>query len=236
LRVRARGALGAVVTTTALALLDGCTGVQRLPGEHALAGPGAHDDAIDIDSFATRIDKDKVPLATADHPSRGPAGAPVTIHLFSDFECPYCRSVGPVLREIEAEFGGNIRTVWHNFPLPGHPHAELAAVAGVLVYKRRGGAAFWRFHDATFDAAEGGLDPGLIEALASREGVDPATVRAALATGADGRVAADIAAADKTGVEGTPAFVVNDRMVTGVLPYPEFRALVAHALAEARHK
>jgi protein-disulfide isomerase len=231
-----RAALGAVVTTTALALLDGCGGVQTMPGEHALAGPGAHDDAIDIDSFAERIDPREIPFATAEHPSRGPAGAPVTIHLFSDFECPYCRGVGPVLREIEAEFGGKVRTVWHNFPLPGHPNAELAAVAGVLVYQRRGGAAFWRFHDATFDAAEGGLDPGLIEALARREGVDPATLRAALVTGADGRVAADIAAADKAGVEGTPAFFVNDWMVTGTLPYPEFRALVMRALTDSRKR
>jgi protein-disulfide isomerase len=231
-----RAALGAVVATAALALLDGCGGMQRLPGEHALAGPGVRDDAIDIDSFATRIDPKKVPLATTDNPSRGPAAAPVTIHLFSDFECPYCRGVGPVLREIEAEFGGSVRTVWHNFPLPGHPHAELAAVAGVLVYRRRGGAAFWRFHDATFDAAAGGLDPAVIQALARREGVDPATLRAALATGADGRIALDIATGDAAGIEGTPAFFVNDRMVTGVLPYPEFRALVLRALAEARQK
>ena len=229
-----RAALGAVVAT-ALALLDGCTGVQTLPGEQALAGPGASENAIDIESFAKRVDPREVPLATADHPSRGPAGAPVTIHLFSDFECPYCRGVGPVLREIEAEFGGNVRTVWHNFPLPGHPHAELAAVASVLVYQRRGGAAFWRLHDAMFDAAAGGLDPGIIEALARREGVDPATLRAALATGADGRVALDIATGNAAGIEGTPAFFVNDRMVTGVLPYPEFRALVLRALADAKN-
>jgi len=232
--MKRRAALGAVVATAALALLDGCGGVQTMPGEHALAGPLAREDAIDIESFAKRIDPREIPLATADHPSRGPRGAPVTIHLFSDFECPYCRGVGPVLREIEAEFGGNVRTVWHNFPLPGHPHAELAAVAGIVVYQRRGGAAFWRFHDAMFQAAEGGLDPRVIEVLARREGVDSASLRAALATGADGRVAADIAAGDASGVEGTPAFFLKDRMVTGVLPYPEFRALVLRALAEAK--
>jgi protein-disulfide isomerase len=158
----------------------------------------------------------------------------VTIHLFSDFECPYCARVSPVLREIEAEFGGNVRTVWHNFPLPHHPHAELAAVAGVLVYRARGGAAFWRFHDAVFEAAPRGLDPTIIEFLANREGVAPARLRAAVPTGADGRIAADVAAGDAAGIDGTPAFFVNDRMVTGVLPYSEFRALVLRALDEAR--
>jgi protein-disulfide isomerase len=155
----------------------------------------------------------------------------VTIHAFSDFECPVCAHAVPVLREIESEFGGSVRTVWHNFPLPSHPHAELAAVAGVLVYRTRGGAAFWRFHDAVFAAVNEGLDDGVIHRLASREGVSRAHLNAALATGADGHLAADVAAGEKAGIEGTPAFVVNDRLVIGVIPYPAFRALVLFSLA-----
>ncbi len=232
--MRKRAALRAAVFSAAQALL-GCAGsAATAPPTTPGAFGGAEAQAIDVDAFAERIDRSRIPLASADHPSRGPAAAPVTIHLFSDFECPFCARVAPVLREIETEFGGNVRTVWHNFPLPNHEHAELAAVAGVLVYRARGGAAFWRFHDAVFEAAATGLDPTIIEYLANREGVPAATLRAALPSGADGRVAADIAAGDAAGVQGTPAFFVNDRMVTGVLPYPEFRALVQTALAEAR--
>jgi protein-disulfide isomerase len=190
-------------------------------------------ETIDVDAFAERIDPSLVPPASADCPSRGPSGAPVTIHLFSDFECPYCAHAVPVLREIESEFGGSVRTVWHHLPLPSHPHAELAAVAGVLVYRLRGGAAFWRFHDALFDQAPDGLEDSVIHRLASREGVSRESLRAAEASGADGRLAADLAAADKAGIEGTPAFLVNDRRVTGVIPYAAFRALVLVALSEA---
>ena len=230
--------LWAVVVTAAQALLGGCGGTQATadgPGANGLAGPGAFGThPIDVDDFAKRVDPGTMPAATSDCPSRGPAGAPVTIHLWSDFECPFCARAEPVLRELESEFGGKMRIVWHNFPLPGHPHAELAAVAGVLVYRTRGGAAFWRFHDSTFHAAErGGLDERVIASLASREGVAPERLNAALPSGADGKLAADVATGDAAGVEGTPAFLVNDWMVTGVLPYPEFRALVLRALGEA---
>jgi protein-disulfide isomerase len=231
-----RAALRAAVLAAAQALLGGCggsTAAAPSTAPNALGAPGV--EAIDVDAFAERIEPSRIPLASAELPSRGPVSAPVTIHLFSDFECPYCALVPPLLREIETEFGGNVRTVWHNFPLPHHPHAELAAVAGVLVYRARGGAAFWRFHDAVFEAApRSGLDQTIIEYLASQEGVPPTHLRAAVSSGADGRVAADVAAGDAAGVEGTPAFFVNDRMVTGTLPYPEFRALIQRALAEAR--
>jgi protein-disulfide isomerase len=230
-------ALWAVVVATAQALL-GC-GERPEPaappgrGERAPFGLDAAE-TIDVDAFSVRIDRGLIPAVSCDNPSRGPAAAPVTIHLFSDFECPFCAHAVPVLREIESEFGGSVRTVWHDFPLPSHPHAELAAVAGVLVYRTRGGAAFWRFHDALFDAAPAGLDESVINWLAGREGVPAASLTAALGTGADGRLAADMAAGDRAGVEGTPAFLVNDRRVTGIVPYAAFRALVIVALAEAK--
>jgi len=63
--------------------------------------------------------------------------------------------------------------------------------------------------------------------------VNRASLRAAQGSGANGRLAADIAAGERAGVEGTPAFLVNDRRVTGIIPYAAFRALVRVALSEA---
>jgi len=227
-----------VVVTTAQALL-GCGGkeapAESAAGAHLAPTPGAFDaEAPPVEEFARRLDHAAIPVVTSEQPSRGSAAAPVTIQVFSDFECPFCAQAVPVLREVEGEFGGNVRIVWHDFPLPAHQHAELAAVAGVLVFRERGGAAFWRYHDAIFDAAPGGLDEKLVRTLAKREGVDPARIDAALPTGADGRLAADVRIAEAAGVEGTPAFIVNDWMVTGVMPYPIFRALVVRALTESK--
>jgi protein-disulfide isomerase len=63
--------------------------------------------------------------------------------------------------------------------------------------------------------------------------VSAATLRTKASSGADGHLAADFAAAEKAGVDATPAFLVNDRRVTGVIPYAAFRALVLRTLSEA---
>ena len=60
---------------------------------------------------------------------RGPAGAPVTLVEYGDFECPYCGQAEPVVREPPAGFG-DLRYVWRHLPLSDvHPRAQLAAEA-----------------------------------------------------------------------------------------------------------
>jgi predicted DsbA family dithiol-disulfide isomerase/uncharacterized membrane protein len=52
----------------------------------------------------------------------------VTLVMFTDFECPFCRQLHPVIRELESEFEGRIRLVRHMMPLPMHPGATPAAL------------------------------------------------------------------------------------------------------------
>jgi protein-disulfide isomerase len=197
----------------------------------ATAGEGAPSAAQEFP--ARRVPLAKVPVPSPDAPSRGPANAPVTIQVFSDFECPYCGLAAPVVRELEREFGASVRVVWRNFPLPMHLHARLAAAASLVVYTERGGAAFWRFHDALFRVQGRGLDAALLERLARQEGVDPGRYRAAMTQGLfEARIDADLIAGSDAGVDGTPAFFVNDWLAVGVLPYEEMRAVVLRALAD----
>jgi protein-disulfide isomerase len=182
-----------------------------------------------------RVEKSRVPVPRPDAPSRGPRDAKVTIQIFSDFECPFCAGAVPLLRAIEAEFGGTVRLVWHDFPLPAHPHARRAAAAALEVYTSRGGAAFWRMHDALFAAqAAGGLDERKIDRLAREQGVDPRRYAVAVTTSAhDARIDADVRAGEAAGVNGTPAFFVNDYLTFGVMPLAAMRAIVRQALKDA---
>ncbi len=220
--------LRVVARAATLALLAGCGGSAA---PQAIAD-GAHLPPPEL--AATRVDPSRVPVPSADAPSRGPADAPVTIQVYSDFECPYCALAASVLRELESEFGGKIRVVWRNLPLSMHPHAALAAATGLEVYAELGGAAFWRFHDATFAGQQNGLDPVVLERLATNEGVDPRRYREAIATHRhDTRINADLASADAAGINGAPAFFVNSWYTVGALPYDEMRAIVLQALREA---
>jgi protein-disulfide isomerase len=182
----------------------------------------------------TRVEKSRVPVPRPDAPTRGPSNARVTIQIFSDFECPFCAGVVPLLRGVEAEFGGNVRFVWHDFPLPMHPHARRAAAAAREVFVSRGGAAFWRMHDALFAAQSRDLDDQTIDRLARDQGVDPRRYLVAVTTGVhDPSIDADIQAGDAAGVDGTPALFVNDYLAIGAMPAQAMHAIVRQALKEA---
>jgi protein-disulfide isomerase len=241
----ARPAAGALLSAT----LFGCGAATRAPatpdaapaapaqasGGAISTAPAASPEPAASELAATRVDPRKVPVPSADAPSRGPLDAPVTVQVFSDFECPFCAMAAPVVRELESEFGGSIRVVWRNLPLPMHPHAGLAAVTGLEVYAERGGAAFWRFHDSTFAAQRGGLDAKTLEKLAVDAGVDPERYHEALEKHVhDAKVQADLDAGDAAGINGTPAFFINSYFAVGALPYPEMRAIVVQALRETK--
>lgn len=252
-----RTALGAVLTIAPALCLSGCGGSTppAAPDGNTLAydapfpfadeakpndGPSSELSPDEPGTTAApgelpfvKLPPERVPSAGLDLPSRGPANAPVTLQIFSDFECPFCEKTAPVVEALASEFGAKLRIVFRNYPLPAHPHARLAAAAALEVYVERGGAAFFRMHDALFAAAPHGLDGSVLERLAAAEKVDPTRFRHALTSGAhEARIEADIAAGDRAGIEGTPAFLINDWYGFGALPYPILRAAVARALSE----
>ncbi len=69
-------------------------------------------------------------ISTGNGPSTGPATAPVTIVMFSDFQCPACSATHPILKKAMAEYPGKIHFVVRNYPLTTrHPNALRAACA-----------------------------------------------------------------------------------------------------------
>ena len=176
--------------------------------------------------------------APADAPSLGPAGAPLVMQVFSDFQCPHCARVEPTIAALRAHFGDRLRVVWRDYPLPGHPYAMPAAEAAREVRAQRGDEGFWAFHDALFahQRDDEGLSAAALERYAVGLGVDAARLRAALA---DHRhapaIRADMEAITGTGVRfGTPAFFVNGHFMAGARPLAEFVARMQPLLDAAR--
>ncbi len=78
--------------------------------------------------------KEPVPIVltipTVNAPSRGSATAPVTVIMFSDFQCSACSATHPILQKVLVEYGDKIRFVVRNFPLTTiHENAFQAAIA-----------------------------------------------------------------------------------------------------------
>jgi protein-disulfide isomerase len=169
-----------------------------------------------------------VPVGAA--PVRGPDRAPVTVVVYSDFECPFCQRSEATLRALADQYGGKVRLAWKNRPLPMHANARAAAKAALAAGEQ---GKFWEYHDALF-AHQNALDPASLERYAADLGLDVDRFRRAMASDrTEAAVAADDAEATRLGVTGTPSFFVNGRRIIGAQPLAKFQANVELALADA---
>ncbi len=142
----------------------------------------------------------------------GPDRALVTIVVWSDFQCPFCARIAPVLRGLHARFGDDVRIVFRHLAMTHHRKAQVAAEAAIASAAQ---GRFWAFHDALF-AGFGALERADLERYAAAAGLDLAAFRAAL----DDRryraaVVAERAAGQAIGVDATPIMFLNGQPVVG---------------------
>jgi protein-disulfide isomerase len=173
-------------------------------------------------------------------PARGSLAAKVTVHEFADFQCPFCKRVEPTLQKLMQNYGGRIRLVWHDLPLPMHPDAELAAEAAREAYAQRHATGFWSMHDQLFDHQKALARPDLDE-YAHAAGLDMDVWSAALDSAAHAQeVGVDKDAASAVGIAGTPSFLITvgekrtAYFINGAQAYSKFRRVIERALSEAR--
>ncbi len=169
----------------------------------------------------------KVPLS--DSPSQGPKDAKVTIVEFSDFQCPYCSRVLPLLKQVKDAYPKDVRVVFKQFPLPMHPHAHLAAEASLAAREQ---GKFWEMHDRLF-ANQQFLDEASIERYAKELGLNVERFRDALRQGkfkalVDKEMQEGVAA----GVNGTPTLFINGKRVDP-MPFDQLKIYIERALKEA---
>ncbi|WP_437529979.1 thioredoxin domain-containing protein [Sorangium sp. So ce726] len=201
----------------------------RQPGP--AADPGA---TLDEEVMVADGDPGPVPVTRAD-PARGGRLAPVTIVVFSDFECPFCKHLGRTLRQLEQRYGAErLRVVWKNFPLAFHKQARPTAEAAMAVFAHAGPKAFWAFHDAIFTADER-LSPEVEAAALRGAGVTPGQIQQLVQqSGAAKKVDADMALAGRLGVNGTPASFINGVLLVGAQPAERFAEIIDAQLAAAQ--
>jgi protein-disulfide isomerase len=168
--------------------------------------------------------------AVADLPTDGytlgRADAPVTVHLYEDFQCPACRHWGttvfPSLAANELA-SGRAKLVFHDFPFIG-PESFVAAGAGQAAARQD---RFWDLW-ATIYANQGPENSGalskerLVGMARATAGLDRAEVGPAIASSA--------ADAARLGVDSTPTLIIGGQRLVGAT-----YADVAAAIADAAH-
>lgn len=152
-----------------------------------------------------------VPVSDQDQ-SRGNPDAPVTLVEYGDFQCPTCGAAYPIVKQLEAQFGDQLRFVYRNFPLPMHQYAEHAAEASLFAASH---GKFWPMYDLLFHHQRDLRDATLLR-LAKDAALPSEGLAQALDDGtyADA-VQRDIDSGEASGVQGTPTFFINGRMHRG---------------------
>lgn len=161
-----------------------------------------------IAAFQVRFGADVKKVDLADSPARGPSTAPVTIVVWSDFECPACGYAVPLLDELLEKRPDDIRLVHKLYPLKLHPHARPAARAA-LAAKKQG--KYWEMERQLFSHQHQLEEQDLME-HAKAIGLDLVKFRRDFADKANEDVIErDKAEADKQGLSGTPFILINGR-------------------------
>ncbi|MEW6636331.1 MAG: thioredoxin domain-containing protein [Actinomycetota bacterium] len=171
------------------------------------------------------------------HPSLGSEDAPVVMVEYADYQCPYC---GRFAREVEPELveryveDGTLRIEWRDFPYLGQESVNAALAARAAQAQGK----FWEYHRLLFEN-QGGQNSGgfsderLIE-LAGEADLDVERFREDLQSGRyEEVVARDFAEGQARGVSGTPAFIVNDRVIIGLQPLEVFERAIEEERKEA---
>lgn len=188
--------------------------LTELARELLLAGQSQTQALMRVEAYYNSFPQERRIKFDTDGPVKGKKDAKVTIVEFSDFECPSCRAVHPVLESLVNKYPNDVRVVFLNFPLSQHVHAKQAAIAGAWAAEQ---GRFWPFADIVFQN-QSRLDEIGVEALATEAGLDAKAMTAALKASSKyaDKVEKDKAQGEAARISGTPSLFINGRQL--VLP------------------
>lgn len=173
---------------------------------------------------------------TDDDPVLGDPNAPVTIVEFSDYECPYCglfySETYPQIKEAYIETG-KAKLVYRDFPLSGHRNAYPAALIAECVRDQEGDEAYFQMHDRLFETISDGFDYEALSEYAVSLGANAGELKECYDSGKfRDEIYADMEEGSEIGINGTPGFVINDKVFTGARDFSYFAEIIDAELAD----
>ncbi|HYJ86153.1 MAG TPA: thioredoxin domain-containing protein [Pyrinomonadaceae bacterium] len=145
-------------------------------------------------------------ISVDNDPSRGDANAPVTIVEFTDFQCPSCAAMHPILEDVLKTYGSKVRLVIRDFPLNMHAHARKAAEAANAAHAQ---GKFFEYAALLFKR-QNALDVPSLKKYATEVGLNRAQFDSELDSGKYApEVRHDISEGEVYGIDSTPTIFVN---------------------------
>jgi protein-disulfide isomerase len=145
----------------------------------------------------------------------------VTMVEFFDYNCGYCKRAMPdVIRMVEED--KDLKLVLKEFPILGP--GSLAAAKAAIASKKQG--KYWDFHLAML-GHEGHVEAETVMDIAKSVGLDVQKLKADMESEEIGNILeANMSLAQKLGIQGTPAFIVDETLIPGAIGYEALAAAV----------
>lgn len=162
-------------------------------------------------------------------PTIGLADAPVTIVMYTDLQCPFCKAfVDDTFSTILSNYPTQVRFVFKDFPITSlHPLAQNAAIAAQCAFAQD---KFWEMHDLIF-AKQDTLAESDFAAFATQLNLNMTTYNACY-TGQTplAEINADYQEGLAAGVGATPTFIINGTELVGAQPFSAFKTIIDQKL------
>lgn len=209
-----------------------CALVTHLVAVAVLAAPPAKSDE-DITVEAKKVTMAKIDLSG--FPSKGGDHAKVTIIEYSDFQCPFCSRAHDTMEQLLKEYGDKVQLYYKNYPLPFHTWAEPAAIAAECA-RQQTPEAFWTVYKGLFESQKDVNAANIKEKVTGMLGASRIDMSKFNDCFDNKKSLTDVNAQKAEGlalgVQGTPAFIINGRLVTGAQPIEQFKSIIDAELAE----
>ena len=217
----AAGLAGVLIGALAMAAASGWFVRRTLQQEPELVAEAM--EALQDREMAATVNRHRAALEQPFRSAWAGAREPdVVLVEFFDYACGYCRASNPHVERLLGE-DPRLRVVWREFPVLG-PASEQAAVASMAAAEA---GRFRAYFEAQFAA---GRPSGETIAAARRAaGVGEPVLSEAMRR----EIETNIALARAIGAQGTPTFVIGDRVLQGAVGYEALRDAVAAARARA---
>ena len=133
----------------------------------------------------------------------------LTIVEFTEFQCPYCSRIAPVMQDLNKKYPDKIKFVYKHFPLSFHSNAKAAAAASIAAQKQ---GKFWEYRYALASHSRE-LGDSIYVAVAKEVGlnIDQFKKDMVLDSAMSARIDKDFQLGVKVGVQGTPNFYINGK-------------------------
>lgn len=158
----------------------------------------------------------------------GTPEAPLTIEVYSDFECPYCAKGSNLVKQALRDYPGRIRIVYRNLPLAAHSNSLNAAKAFTAICLQSPSLAN-KFQDDLYlnqpQLKSKGED--YLYGVAKKNGVNIDQLKIEMDSAEVAQsIADDQQAAKSHNFNGTPSFMIGSEPVVGALPYTEIKRVI----------